>query len=328
MRFDESQSRGLKNYLISELDLQTRAILEVMENHIDTGNVTPGSINSLIKLSDDLKSRLKKFSIFHYSGFANEKKYFAFSTIESSKKREYNTWEEKCLYSHNTLLSQKIFEFLAGTYNISEHATSRIFQRNYFPDNFDTQRDIFLVLNELKFLPAYAAYWNRFSINFTKRLGIKKFDIIVPTPSGVFIAEINNPKVPMLEIRTYLSLDMLDEKQKKIRAIYIDAINNLINSPLPFFLLLEVYTKDTIELEAKILSGRLLQHFETIFNEMIAEEDVVLDFNLSVARLKEIMSEDALIDKKIITQLPLHPLKRDAISRKLKLSNYAKSKDT
>ena len=325
MKFDESQSKGLKNYLIRELDLQTCAALEALKNNLDNGDVTPGSINSLKRMSDGLQSRLHKFSIFNYSGFTNSKKYYAFSTIESSEKREYNTWEEKCLYSHNTLLSKNIFEFLGGAYNISEHTITRIFQRNKFPDNYDTQRDIFLVLNELKFLPVYAAYWNRFSLNFTNNLGIKKFDILIPAPSGLFVAEINNPKVPMLEVRTYLSLEMLDEKQKQIRNIYIEAIKDINVSPLPFFILLEAYTEDTVELEARILSGRLLQSFEIIFNEMIAVEDVTLEFNWSITRLKEMMNEDAFVDKKIIAQLPLHPLKRDAISRKLRLKSFVNS---
>ena len=322
MRFDESQSRGLKNHLIRELKLQYSAALDAITKNLDNSKITPGSINSFYKVSDDIKRRLQKFSIFYYSGSTNNKKYYAFSTIKSTEKREYNTWEEKCLYSHNTLLSQKIFEFLGGTYNISEHTITRIFQRNKFPESFDTKRDIFLVLNELKFLPAYAAYWNRFSVNFTNHLGIKKFDILIPAPSGVFIAEKNDLEYPMLEVRTYLSLEMLNEKQKKIRSIYIEAIKNLNESPLPFFLLLEAHTQVTVELEAKILSGRLLQSFEIIFNEMISKEDITLDFNWSIARLKEMMSADAFLDQKIISQLPLHPIKRDAISKKLKLKSY------
>jgi hypothetical protein len=325
MRFDESQSRGLKNYLIRELDLQTAAALDELTDKLDDSYVIAGSINGLKRLSDGLQRRLKKFSIFCYSGFTNNKKFYAFTNIQSSSKREYNTWEEKCLYSHNVLLSQKVFELFSGTYNISEHAITRIFQRNAFPENFDAQRDIFHVLNELKFLPAYAAYWNRFSLNFTINLGIKKFDIIVPAPSGVFICEINDPETPMLEVRTYLSLEMLDAKQKNIRNIYIEAMKDLNESPLPFFLLLECYTQDNVELEAKILSGRLLQSFEIIFNEMIAVEDVTLDFDWSIARLKEKMGEDAFLDKNIIDQLPFHPIKRDNISRKLKLKSFINS---
>lgn len=322
MRFDESQSRGLKNHLIRELDLQTAAAMDDLISKLDDSYVIAGSINRLKRMSDGLQGRLKKFSIFSYSGFTNNKKFYAFSNIESSLKREYNTWEEKCLYSHNVFLSQKEFEFLGGTYNISEHAITRIFQRCVFPENFDTQRDIFHVLNELKFLPAYAAFWSRFSLNFTINLGIKKFDIIIPAPSGVFIGEINDPKTPMLEIRTFLSLEMLNAKQIQIRNIYIEAMKDLNESPLPFFLLFECYTQDSVELEAKILSGRLLQSFEIIFNEMIAVEDIILDFNWSIDRLKEKMSEDAFLDKNIIDQLPFHPIKRDNISRKLKLKSF------
>lgn len=129
----------------------------------------------------------------------------------------------------------------------------------------------------------------------------------------------------MLEVRTFLSLDMLNAKQKQIRNIYIEAMKDLNESPLPFFLLFECYTQDSVELEAKILSGRLLQSFEIIFNEMIAVEDVTLDFDLSIARLKEKMGEDAFLDKNIIDHLPFHPIKRDNISRKLKLRSFVNS---
>lgn len=326
MRFDESQAKGLKNHLIRELHYKYSDALDTMSKNIENINVVPGSINALNKAAHEINVMLSEFSVFQYSGFTDNKKYYLFSTIRSTNKREYNTWEEKCLFSENLLLSQKTFEHLRGSYNISEHTLTRIFQRKEFPEDFSAQRDIFLALNELKYLPAFAAYWNRFAINYTNNLGIKKFDVIIPAPSGVFIAEKNDFKYPMLEVRTFLSIEMLNEKQKEIRNIYIAAINNLINTPLPFFILLEAFTNDTVELEARILSGRLIHSFESIFNEMISEKDATLGFNWTLTQLKETMSADAFIDKKILAQLPMHPLKRDLISRKLKLDSYINSK--
>jgi hypothetical protein len=322
MRFDESQSKGLKNYLMNEMELQICEALQTIENNLDNHKSTHASINGFNRLVEDLRSRLNKFSICHYVGFNHEKKYVAFSQIEPSGARSYNTWEEKCLYAHNILLSQGIFEDIMGSYNVSEHTLTRIFQRKNFPDNFDTNKDIFSALKELKYLPAYAAYWNRFSLNFTNNLGIKKFDVVVPAPSGIFIAEINDPKVPMLEVRTFLSLEMLDSHQKLLRNIYIDAIKDILDSPLPYFLLYDMNMKDTVELEAKILSGKLIDHFEIMFNKMISVEDATLGFDWSTNRLKEMMDGDALRDNKVIQLLPLHPFKRDALSRKMKLKSY------
>lgn len=61
MRFDESQSRGLKNHLIRELALQTAAAMDDLINKLDDSYVIAGSINRLKRMSDGLQSRLKKF---------------------------------------------------------------------------------------------------------------------------------------------------------------------------------------------------------------------------------------------------------------------------
>ena len=166
MRFDESQAKGLKNYLLKEMVLQICEALQTAEMEVaeDDG----WSSNHFIRVSNNLKEKIKKFTVSNYTGYRRNKRYLVFSQIEPSKERKYNTWEENCLYSHNVLLTDKLFEFQVGSYNISEHAITRIFQRLNFPDNFVTQRDIFWALQELKYLPAYAAYWNRFALNFTR----------------------------------------------------------------------------------------------------------------------------------------------------------------
>jgi len=317
MRFDESQAKGLKNYLLKEMELQICEALEAAEKNIASGN--GWSNNHFIRVSNDLKEKISKFTISNYTGHRNNKRYLAFSQIEVSEKRRYNTWEENCLYSNNLLLTAKLFELLGGSYNISEHTITRIFQRLKFPDNFETKRDIFWVLQELKYLPAYSAYWNRFALNFTSAIGIKKFDLILPAPNGIFIAEIIDPKVPMVEIRTYLSLEMLSEKQLNLIKIYIDAIKNLLDSPLPFFLLLEVYSIDSVELEAKILSTMLSPYFEEIFDQIIIAEDATLGYEWSIDMLKELMQNDAIHDSTILDQLPFHPLKRESIVKKFKV---------
>jgi len=314
MRFDESQAKGLKNYLLKEMVLQICEALQTAEMEVaeDDG----WSSNHFIRVSNNLKEKIKKFTVSNYTGYRRNKRYLVFSQIEPSKERKYNTWEENCLYSHNVLLTDKLFEFQVGSYNISEHAITRIFQRLNFPDNFVTQRDIFWALQELKYLPAYAAYWNRFALNFTRIIGIKKFDLILPAPNGLFIAEIVNPKIPMVEIRTYLSLEMLSEKQLQLRKILIDCIKDLLDSPLAYFFLLEFYSIDSIELEARILSTKLSPYFEKVFDQIIFAEDATLGFKWSIDMLKNLIHNDAINDTKILDQLPFHPLKRESVMKK------------
>ncbi len=319
MRFDESQAKGLKNYLLKEMELQICEALEAAEKNISSSN--GWSNNHFIRVSNNLKEKISKFTISNYTGHRNNKRYIAFSQIEVSEKRKYNTWEEDCLFSNNILLTQKLFELQAGSYNISEHTITRIFQRLKFPDNFDTKRDIFWALQELKYLPAYTAYWNRFAYFFTSVIGIKKFDLTLPAPNGIFIAEIIDPKIPMVEIRTYLTLEMLSEKQLRLRKLYIDAVKDLFNSPLPFFLILEAYSIDSAELEVKILSSKLSPYFEEIFDQIIIAEDATLGYEWSIDMLKELMQNDAIHNLTILDQLPFHPLKRESIVKKFNVEN-------
>ena len=72
MRFDESQAKGLKNYLLKEMELQICEALEAAEKNIASGD--GWSSNHFIRLSDNLKEKISKFTISNYTGLRNKKK--------------------------------------------------------------------------------------------------------------------------------------------------------------------------------------------------------------------------------------------------------------
>jgi len=47
-----------------------------------------------------------------------------------------------------------------------------------------------------------------------------------------------------------------------------------------------------------------------------AEEDATLGFEWAISQLREMMTADAFLDKKIISQLPLHPIRATKLAEK------------
>jgi hypothetical protein len=323
MKFDESQANGLKNHLIREIEKQLVEFLdpfEVSNEFSDVGNLS--SINSFNRFNNALSIGIKKFTTSRYEGFKKGKKYIAYATICSSDSREYESWTEKSIYGFNVLIG-KNFECLEGSYSLSEHTIARYFQRRNFTNPFNPNKDIFLLIDDLKYVPHYSAYWARIAYFHLRKLGIKKIDIQIPAVSGFFLCEMNVEEVfSKVEIRTYISDDMLSHEQKAKKDFLVKALDGLEESALPFFGILEFEETDNVELEAKILSHRLSKNLETLIDRSFAQEDTPLGHDWTVDRIFDFISNDALDEKINRITLPIHPLKREQIYKKLKIKSY------
>jgi hypothetical protein len=323
MKFDESQAKGLKNHLIREIEKQLIEFLdpfEISSEFSDVGNLS--SINSFNRFNSALSVGIKKFTTSRYEGLNKGKKYIAYATICSSDSREYEGRTEKSIYGFNVLIG-KSFECLEGSYSLSEHTILRYFQRRNFTNQFNPSRDIFLLIDDLRYVPHYSAYWARIAYFHLRKLGIKKIDIQIPAISGLFICEMNVEEVfSKVEIRTYISDDMLRIEQKEKKDFLVKAMTGLEQSALPFFGILEVEATDNIEFEAKILSYRLSKNLNMLFDKSFADEDTPMGYDWTINRVFDFIINDAISENANDIKLPIYPLKREHLNKKLKIKSF------
>src|SRR5437764_1035702 len=58
-----------------------------------------------VKAARACLNRLERFSIASYEGGSKVKPYFVTTVLEVLSSREYNSWDERCLYSQQLLLA-------------------------------------------------------------------------------------------------------------------------------------------------------------------------------------------------------------------------------
>jgi hypothetical protein len=323
MKFDESQAKGLKNHLIREVEKQLIEFLDPFETSAEfsaVGNLS--SINSFNRFNAALSKGIDRFTTSKYEGFSKSKKYVAYATICSSESRNYGQWTEKSIYGFNVLVG-KTFECEEGSYSLSEHTITRYFQRRNFTNSFNPDIDIFLLIEDLKYVPYYSAYWVRIAFFHLRKLGIKKIDIQIPAVSGLFLCEMNVDEMfSKVEIRTYISDNMLSAHQKQKKEFLVHVLNGFEDSALPFFGILEFEGIDNIELEAKVLSNRLSKNLLILFDKSFADDDTPLGHDWTVDRIFDFIKNDAICEKLNNIELPIHPFKREQIYKKLKLKSF------
>lgn len=323
MKFDESQAKGLKNHLIREVENQLIEFLEPFENShefSDVGNLS--SINSFNRFNAALSKGIDRFTTSKYEGLSKGKKYVAYATICSSDSREYEQWTEKSIYGFNVLVGNT-FECEEGSYSLSEHTITRYFQRRNFTDSFNPNKDIFLLIEDLKYVPYYSAYWTRMAFFHLRKLGVKKIDIEIPGVSGLFLCEMNIDEIfGKVEIRTYISDEMLSDHQKQKKEFLVNALDGLEGSALPFFGILEFIQIDNIELEAKVLSNRLSKNLEILFDRSFADDDTPLGHDWTIDRIFDFIKSDLINEETNNFKMPIYPIKREQIYKKLKIKSF------
>lgn len=121
----ESLANGLKNRFFSEMliDKEALGLLKISDRD------TPKHRKDFQKFIDRSITFYEKFDLVHYEGGSTRKPYLAFELLTIDPKREFNTWNEKCVYGSSVIFNLNPFVpyNFYSTYNISEHTIARIF---------------------------------------------------------------------------------------------------------------------------------------------------------------------------------------------------------
>ena len=128
MFINETLARGLKDRFFEDFPTE---ISGAYHKELRSMRIKAVKRGKWLKETKACIDRLERFSIASYEGGSKVKPYFVTNVLEMLNEREYNTWNEKCLYSF-----QLIFVFDPayvgcefGHFNIGEHAIMRLFMR-------------------------------------------------------------------------------------------------------------------------------------------------------------------------------------------------------
>lgn len=252
----ESLANGLKNRFFSEMteDFERFGTLKIAQQEIPKKRI------QFQLFVDKAKIHYKDFQIINYEGGSNRKPYIAFELLSIDPKREFNSWKEKCVYGSTVIFNLNPFVpyNFYSTYNIGEHAIFRFFLRSK-PVVKNNLIEVKSLLEELKFVPVWAAFWGVlfFTSDFKQFIG-NSFPMI-PSPNGLFLAETDSES-KRIEIRTFIDIKSLSAQQLRVRDCLLEIGSVFQNSPLSFWGPISQLNIDHPSIIVKLIAHKLRHH--------------------------------------------------------------------
>ena len=161
------------------------------------------------------------------------KPYFVTNVLEILDSREYNTWNEKCLYSMQLLLAfDPAFvgcEF--GHFNIGEHAIVRLFMRAPVAEDAHGNLRPYSIIKQLAYVPFWSTFWIWFRV-MTSEIDFRDaLSIVIPAPNGLFLAHLSKEE-KAVEIRTFIDDKSATDDHKIVRDLMMRVSEPLLEPPL------------------------------------------------------------------------------------------------
>lgn len=301
---DKSLAIGFSNHFFREADDSIRRVIKNLSTQIARRQSRTG----WEKFCADAEEKLSGMTLSFYEGGSKRRPYLAYMGLVIDSDRTYNNWQERCLTGSicvNDAASRRSEVYMAF-FNISEHSIRRSIQRSVIPPE-DYQKNIFIVLDELKFVALWSNFWFEiifvYTKQFQKKEKLKYFQLIIPAPNGIFLAKISDQEVPKIEIRTYVHDLQLSQDQIELKNIMVKATKSLVNSPLSFTPLIEIMNVDNNYLITLLISYRLrdhckllgklsFDHIEDDYLRSAEKTDFVKYFINSIENFSEVLSAE------------------------------------
>lgn len=230
MIINETLARGLKDRFFRDFSTDISAAY-----HKELRSMTLKSIKrgKWVKATRVCLDRLDRFSIASYEGGSKVKPYFVTNVLEVESARQYNTWNEKCLYSFQLLFAfdPPQVDCRFGHFNIGEHAIFRLFMRAPVQEDAHGSVLPYSIIKQLRYVPFWSAFWVLFQL-MVKDIDFRDdLSIIIPAPDGLFMAQPSKNE-PGVEIRTFIDYEHTNDDRKMVRDLMIRVSEPLLESPL------------------------------------------------------------------------------------------------
>jgi len=253
---DSSLAKGFKRQAFQQLENELDTIISNWIKVSKASKVTK-NISHWNRYLEKLSSVFKKNLILKQLGGTTRKPYVALSVLTAGE-RNYNQWQEKCFSSSQILINFDpwYLEVLPAGFNLSEHTIHRIFQRVFDNSNNYNLKDIGLreVVNELIFCPLWSSYWMQEAIKRFHFSDAEFIKPVIPTPSGLLLGEINRNHTGKVEIRTFVSDNLLSTRQAELKRQMLEVDSIFKESSLNFFPILSPLDFKSIETESLRMS--------------------------------------------------------------------------
>jgi len=258
MVITESLANGLKNRFFLEIDEEVKKRLA---SFYPLTRGIKDSRNGWSKLVQKTREVFGRCALAFYEGGTKRKPYFAFCGLLTDKDRQYNSWNEKCLYVQPIITNHdpRFARPSLSLFNIGEHAISRIYQRGSVSISYESEVDIFSILPEFDLLPVWGAYWARILAELHEENPNLNICPVLPGKSGLFFAEFKGEKLAIVEIRTFVDDSHLTDLQQEVKQIFVGASDGIQTSPMAFYPANEAYGLDGVAIQLKVMSFRLVK---------------------------------------------------------------------
>ena len=252
----ESLATGLKNRFFTEM----AEVYPKVQSNFKLKNKHRKNRQGFLKTTIEVKNAFSESILLFYEGGSKNRPYITFDLLTVLEGREYNTWNEKCLTGINFLVNYepRLVDDAYGAYNISEHAISRLFLRTE-PKFKGSVIDCRYIRDEMRSLPFWANYW---TLTLYSNEGFNfqgSCFPVIPAISGLFMCEYSKYS-KFIEIRTFVDDAHLNFDQLEVKKLLIEVSNDVLESPLSFFLLVMSSHLERLDLLHGIISNRILNN--------------------------------------------------------------------
>jgi hypothetical protein len=230
MFINETLAKGMKDRFFQDFQAEISEPFAKTMKSMTLRNTKRGKWIHAARIYVD---RLEPFLIASYEGGSRVKPYFVTTTLAILDSREYNTWDEKCLFSFQGLLSfdPAFVDVRWGYFNIGEHAIMRLFMRSPIQEDERGTLKPYSIIKQLLYVPLWSTFWTWFhgmtaDIDFRDDLSIP-----IPAPDGLFFGRLSKEE-RAVEIRTFINTKSASQDAKTVRDLMIQISEPLLHSPL------------------------------------------------------------------------------------------------
>jgi hypothetical protein len=264
---DASLAKGYKRQVFQQLEKEVDKIISDWQKVTKTSKVIKNRFHWK-RYIEKLEAIFKKNLILKQLGGSNKKPYIALSVLTAGDQK-FNQWQEKCFTSIQILINFDPWyvEVLPAGFSVSEHTIQRIFQRKFDNSNDYSFEDSGLreIVDELILAPLWSSYWIQEAIRRFANSDISKINPIIPTPLGLLLGEINRNHTGKIEIRTFVSDNLLSVKQMDLKRKMLDINKEFEGSNLSFFPIIDITVIESSEIEA-IRMGKLVTFADEVMS--------------------------------------------------------------